>query len=357
MTQVPRSPSVKPHIVFDGIGKVYREKGREVRALSSVSFTVQYGEIFGIIGRSGAGKSTLLRTINALETPSEGHVLIHGVNPALLDENQLVQQRRKIGMIFQHFNLLSAKTVFDNVALPLKVAGMKPGVIRERVHELLNLVGLTDKADTYPAQLSGGQKQRVGIARALVHSPEILLCDEATSALDPETTESILNLLRTINRQLEITIVLITHDMAVIRNLCDRVLVLDRGEIQELGPVWEIFGAPAAETTQALLQPLQHTVPPEVAEQLRPVPASPLDQAIISLGFSGAHHPQGISLQALQSVSNAARWIHGGLERLGGHSFGRVLVSVPASSLPSQEQILAASGANFMEILGYVSSS
>lgn len=356
MNQITRSSPVKPHIVFEGIGKVYRDKGREVRALSNVSFTVQHGEIFGIIGRSGAGKSTLLRTINALETPSQGQVLIHGVNPALLDENALVQQRRKIGMIFQHFNLLSAKTVFENVALPLKVAGTKLGILHERVHELLDLVGLADKATTYPAQLSGGQKQRVGIARALVHSPEILLCDEATSALDPEITESILHLLRTINRQLEITIVLITHDMAVIRNLCDRVLVLDQGEAQELGPVWEVFGAPAAATTQALLQPLQHTVPQEVAEQLRPAPASPLDHAILSLGFSGARHPQGISLQALQSVSTDARWIHGGLERLGGHSFGRILLSIPVTSLASKDQILAASGANFMEILGYVCS-
>ncbi|XYI36402.1 ABC-type transporter, ATPase component: PAAT family [Cupriavidus oxalaticus] len=248
-----------PHIVFREVGKTYA--GAAAPALAAVSFTIGRGERFGIIGRSGAGKSTLLRTINMLERPDAGQVRIDGADIGALDEDGLVALRRRIGMIFQHFNLLSAKTVFDNVALPLRVAGVPRQEIGARVGELLDLVGLSSKADAYPAMLSGGQKQRVGIARALVHRPEILLCDEATSALDPETTEQILALLRDINRQLGLTVVLITHDMGVIREACDRVLVLDHGRMVEHGPVWQVFAEPQAPATIALLRPLRQRLP------------------------------------------------------------------------------------------------
>ncbi|WP_407935804.1 methionine ABC transporter ATP-binding protein [Cupriavidus necator] len=248
-----------PHIVFTQIGKTYA--GAATPALADISFTIGRGERFGIIGRSGAGKSTLLRTINMLERPDTGEVRIDGADIGRLDENGLVALRRRIGMIFQHFNLLSAKTVFDNVALPLRVAGVPRQEITARVTALLDLVGLSAKAQAYPAMLSGGQKQRVGIARALVHRPEILLCDEATSALDPETTEQILALLRDINRQLGLTVVLITHDMAVIREACERVLVLDHGRVIEHGPVWQVFAEPKAEATIALLRPLRQRLP------------------------------------------------------------------------------------------------
>ncbi|AJP59443.1 ABC transporter ATP-binding protein [Pandoraea vervacti] len=244
------------HITFDALGKVY--PGASSAALQDISFAVQRGESFGIIGRSGAGKSTLLRTINALELPSTGQIKVDGVDVASLDENALVGLRRRIGMIFQHFNLLSAKTVFENVALPLRVAGVSRQDIAPRVNELLSLVGLSGKADAYPAMLSGGQKQRVGIARALVHCPEILLCDEATSALDPETTDAILTLLGDVQREFGLTVVLITHDMGVIHQACERVLVLDQGRIAELGPVDEVFANPLADATRALLRPLQH---------------------------------------------------------------------------------------------------
>jgi D-methionine transport system ATP-binding protein len=205
-------PSAKPpdvHIAFENLQKHYSGRKGTVSALRDVSFNVERGEIFGIIGRSGAGKSTLLRAINMLESPSAGRVRVDDIDVGTLNEDALVALRRRIGMIFQHFNLLSAKTVRENVGLPLRVAGVKPKIVHERVDALLELVGLRDKADVYPAKLSGGQKQRVGIARALVHDPEILLCDEATSALDPETTQSILDLLRDINRKLGLTIVLI----------------------------------------------------------------------------------------------------------------------------------------------------
>ncbi|GAB7542465.1 methionine ABC transporter ATP-binding protein [Cupriavidus sp. 8B] len=259
MSQAPPLQSSLPHIVFEHLGKHY--PGAPVAALQAVSFTVARGEVFGIIGRSGAGKSTLLRTINMLERPSTGQVRVDGVDVGELEEDGLVALRRRIGMIFQHFNLLSAKTVFENVALPLRVAGVPRAQIVPRVMALLELVGLADKAQVYPATLSGGQKQRVGVARALVHRPEILLCDEATSALDPETTESILALLRDINRKLGLTVVLITHDMAVIRQACDRVLVLDQGRVVELGTVWQVFAEPQAAATLALLRPLRLELP------------------------------------------------------------------------------------------------
>ncbi len=328
-------------------------------ALEAVSFSVARGEVFGIIGRSGAGKSTLLRTINALEAASGGSVHVDGVDVGALDEDQLVQLRRRIGMIFQHFNLLSAKTVRENVALPLKVAGVPPARIRERVDALLELVGLSGKADSYPAQLSGGQKQRVGIARALVHQPEILLCDEATSALDPETTQSILALLRDINRQFGLTVVLITHDMAVIREVCDRVLVLDGGRLAELGEVWRVFGKPQAEATRASLQPLLHGLPPDLAAALVPDLAA-LEgrpgRAVLSLGFDGATRPQGISFEALAALGPGATWLHGGLDRIRGHAQGQLLVAVPVGTdRPfDPEAARLALAADRIETLGYV---
>ncbi|OYU96701.1 MAG: methionine ABC transporter ATP-binding protein, partial [Burkholderiales bacterium PBB5] len=237
---------------FEAVGKTYRSAAGPVPALVDITLDIAAGGIFGIIGRSGAGKSSLLRTINRLEQPSSGRVWVDGQDIAGFDNAQLVALRRRVGMIFQHFNLLSAKTVFDNVALPLRVAGWKETAVRERVAELLALVGLQDKHGSYPGRLSGGQKQRVGIARALVHRPEILLCDEATSALDPETTQAILALLKRINQQLGLTIVLITHEMGVIREICDEVLVLERGHAVERGPVWRVFGQPQHDATRAL---------------------------------------------------------------------------------------------------------
>ncbi|MBP0596653.1 ATP-binding cassette domain-containing protein [Herbaspirillum sp. LeCh32-8] len=318
------------HIAFHQVGRHYPGAAGPVRALQEVSFEVRRGEVFGIIGRSGAGKSTLLRTVNALERPDAGTVKVNGVDVGSLDEDGLVALRRRVGMIFQHFNLLSAKTVRDNVGLPLRVAGVPPQRVRERVDALLALVGLADKADVYPAKLSGGQKQRVGIARALVHAPEILLCDEATSALDPETTQSILALLREVSASMGLTVVLITHDMAVIREICDRVLVLDQGRAVELGEVWRVFGSPQAEATRALLRPLQHGVPPDLAQQLVEDLHGAPGHAVLSLRFTGAEGPQGVSLQALAALGPQATLLHGGLDRIRGHAQGELLVALPA---------------------------
>nr|WP_307270963.1 ATP-binding cassette domain-containing protein [Labrys wisconsinensis] len=237
-----------------------------VAAIDDVSLEVRRGEILGVIGRSGAGKSTLIRCLNGLEKPDSGRVEIQGRDIVPLGEGELRRVRGRIGMIFQHFNLLSAKTVADNVALPLKIAGWPRHQRRERVAALLQLVGLEAKASAYPAQLSGGQKQRVGIARALAADPALLLSDEATSALDPETTASILALLRDINRKLGLTIVLITHEMSVIRAIADRVVVLDHGRIAEEGDTAALFARPRTEITRRLLAPGEMPATGEAAE-------------------------------------------------------------------------------------------
>ncbi len=238
-------------IDFHHVHKAYRVNGRDIAALQPTDLRIASGEVFGIIGHSGAGKSTLLRLINRLEEPSGGRIEVDGEDVTGLDANGLRRFRQQVGMIFQHFNLLSSKTVADNIALPLKLAGeLSSSAIEQRVNQLLERVGLTDHAKKFPAQLSGGQKQRVGIARALATQPKILLCDEATSALDPQTTASVLELLAQINRELKLTIVLITHEMDVIRRVCDRVAVMDAGVIVEHGPVTDVFLHPKHPTTK-----------------------------------------------------------------------------------------------------------
>jgi D-methionine transport system ATP-binding protein len=247
-------PSAAEVIEARNIGKVFPTHEGPVFALHEVDLSVASGEIFGIIGRSGAGKSTLLRILNLLERPTVGEVLLEGSAISHLNESQLRPVRQRIGMIFQHFNLLSSRTVYDNVRLPLRIAGgLSSSEEAERIGAALDLVGLTSLARKYPRQLSGGQRQRVGIARALANRPQLLLCDEATSALDPETTQSILALLRDINQRLKLTIVLITHGMDVIRAIADRVAVLDHGRIVETGPVVDVFLNPTHVTTRALL--------------------------------------------------------------------------------------------------------
>lgn len=219
-----------------------------------MSLTVDKGEIFGVIGTSGAGKSTLIRCVNLLERPNEGQVIVDNVELTKLSDAQLTLERRKIAMIFQHFNLLSSRTVFDNVAFPLELEGKPKSEISEKVNGLLELVGLSEKAKDYPANLSGGQKQRVAIARALANDPKVLLCDEATSALDPATTKSILQLLKSINQKLNLTILLITHEMEVIKTICDKVAVIDHGQLAEQGKVEQIFIHPEKEITKGFIQ-------------------------------------------------------------------------------------------------------
>jgi len=241
-------------IELENVSKNYYQGKQKIEAVKNVSLQVAKGEIFGVIGFSGAGKSTLIRCINFLEKPTNGTVRINGVDLGSLKEPELRAVRRKIGMIFQNFNLLSSETVFENVAAPLRLFRTPKQEVKRKVQELLALVGLEDKASNYPAQLSGGQKQRVAIARALASDPEILLCDEATSALDPQTTDSILELLLEINRKYNITIVLITHEMHVIKKICDRVAVMEKGEIVEQGRVLDVFSNPVKPITKNFIK-------------------------------------------------------------------------------------------------------
>ena len=240
-------------IEIRNLTKTFDIKGRTVHALKNISLSIEQGDIFGIIGMSGAGKSTLVRSINYLEKPTEGQVLIDGVDLADLTEKQLRKKRSDIGMIFQNFNLLEQKNVLDNICFPLEIAGVKKREARKRAKELLEIVGLSEKAKAYPAQLSGGQKQRVAIARALANNPKILLCDEATSALDPTTTKSILALLKEINEKYGITIVIITHEMAVVQEICTHVAIIDSGSLAETGTVEEVFSRPKSDAAKKLV--------------------------------------------------------------------------------------------------------
>lgn len=243
-------------IELKSLGKTYRASDKEIVALEDINLTIRDGEIYGIIGLSGAGKSTLVRCINLLERPTSGQVLIDGKDIISLPRKELLKLRQSIGMIFQGFNLLEQRSVLHNVTFPLEVSGVKQAQARERAMELLELVGLSDRTGSYPSQLSGGQKQRVAIARALATKPKYLLCDEATSALDPNTTRSILELLAQINRTLGVTIVLITHEMKVIDQICDRVAVLDQSRIAEEGKVSEVFTSPVSEIAKELILPV-----------------------------------------------------------------------------------------------------
>ena len=235
------------------ISKNFASGGRTVHAVQDVSLSIGRGEIFGIIGFSGAGKSTLVRCINLLERPTSGSVTVDGKEMTALSARELRQARKKIGMIFQHFNLMPSRTVFGNVAYPLRGSGLSREQIADKVHRLLELVGIGDKAEAYPKQLSGGQKQRVAIARALANDPNVLLCDEATSALDPQTTKAILRLLKDLNEKLGITVVIITHEMAVVKEICDRVAVMEHGRVVEQGEVFNVFADPRQEITRSFI--------------------------------------------------------------------------------------------------------
>jgi D-methionine transport system ATP-binding protein len=294
-------------IEINNLTKVYETKNAKVVGVDDVSLTINKGEIFGIVGYSGAGKSSLLRCLNLLEKPTSGEIYIDGLSLTGLDDKQLRKARLKIGMIFQHFHLVSAKTVFENVSFALKAAGKSKDEIERRVTELLQMVGLSDKRDAYPSQLSGGQKQRVGIARALANNPSVLLCDEATSALDPSTTKSILNLLKTINKELGITIVLITHEMEVVKEICDRMAVMQEGRVIEEGPVYEIFANPVQSLTKEFIQTiLQFDLPSHLIEKRQ--------GSIVKIQFKGAIAEQSILSDVFQQFKVIGNFLHGKIE-------------------------------------------
>ncbi len=321
-------------------------------ALDGISLTVHKGEILGIIGRSGAGKSTLIRCLNGLERPDRGEIEIEGRSIVDLDEKELQPLRRRVGMIFQHFNLLASKTVEQNVALPLKIAGVGKAERLKRAHELLELVGLEGKAKSYPSSLSGGQKQRVGIARALAARPALLLSDEATSALDPETTRSILALLKDINRKLGLTIVLITHEMEVVRNIADRVAVIDAGRIVEEGQVWSVFGDPKAPITQSLLSGSRPQLPEHIAARLSPTSGQ---EAILSIDMAGPAAQGAVFADLSNALPQSFRLVHGGIDHIQNQPVARFFIAVPMRDPALKGKVLQflKTRSARVEVLGY----
>ncbi len=313
-------------IEIKDVTKTFQNKKIQTHALNGVSLTIQDGEIYGIIGYSGAGKSTLVRLLNQLETQSSGSILIDGVDISTLSKKELNQKRQQIGMIFQHFNLLWSRTVLENIELPLEIAGLNKDERRKRAIELVHLVGLDGKEDVYPANLSGGQKQRVGIARALANRPSILLCDEATSALDPETTEQILALLKVINEKMKITIVLITHQMEVVQNICHKMAVMSDGKVVEEGTVRDLFARPQHPVTKKFVQNLD---PCETFEETQArLKKSFPNGLLLRVSYTGDNTEEAIIATAIRSVSFPVSIVESNMSSTQGGIYGATYLHI-----------------------------
>ncbi len=311
-------------IEFQNLKKVYESGGQQVAALDGVNLKINKGEIFGVIGFSGAGKSSLIRCVNLLERPTTGKVIVDGRDLISLTVKEIREIKKNIGMVFQHFNLLNSKTVFANVAMPLTLSNIPKSVIKQRVQELLEFVGLADKANYYPDQLSGGQKQRIGIARALATQPSILLCDEATSALDPQTTGSILQLLKKINKEYNITILIITHEMAVIREICDRVAVIEAGKIIEEGTVFEVFSAPKTKTAKNFVSSVMNDQLPDSIKEVIQKHAGMLK--VFRINFVGNSAGQPLLSELAKKFDIHINVLFGNITELQGIPFGNLIV-------------------------------
>lgn len=312
----------------------YINDSEKVNAVKNISLNIKKGEIFGIIGLSGAGKSTLVRTINRLEEPTSGRIFIDNENITSISKKDLREKRKSIGMIFQHFNLLSSRTVSENIAYPLEISKQDKSFIDKRIDELLDLVGLSDKKDSYPAQLSGGQKQRVAIARAIANSPKILLCDEATSALDPQTTSSILNLLKNIREKLGITIVMITHQMEVIREICDRVAIMENGELIESGSVEEVFSNPKTEIAKNFV----FGIKPDLKSIVK-IPKIP-NSVVIKISYLGENAQKPIVSRLIKEHDIDVNIVSGDIDQLMNTSVGHLIIQILGNKTNIENAIL-----------------
>ena len=343
-------------IKLNNITKIFTLPDKKLTALDNVSLHVPKGQICGVIGASGAGKSTLIRCVNLLERPTHGAVIIDDVDLTQLSDAELVKTRRQIGMIFQHFNLLTSRTVFENVALPLELENKSKAEIQEKTTALLALVGLSDKHNVYPTNLSGGQKQRVAIARALASDPKVLLCDEATSALDPATTQSILKLLKEINRTLGITILLITHEMEVVKRICDQVAVIDKGRLIEQGTVSEIFSNPKTELAQEFIRSTFHiTLPEEYLENLSDTPKHAKSYPIIKFEFTGRSVDAPLLSQASKKFGVELSILTSQIDYAGGVKFGFTIAEVEGDEdAITQTKVYLMENNVRVEVLGYV---
>ena len=321
--------SAAPMIRLENVSKVFDTGRSDVHALNNVSLDIQPGSIQGIIGFSGAGKSTLVRCINLLEKPTSGRVFVEGRELTAMAEKELRGVRRRIGMIFQHFNLMRSRTVLSNVAFPLKGSGLSKAQKQEKVMQLLRLVGLEDRASAYPAQLSGGQKQRVAIARALASDPKVLLCDEATSALDPQTTRDILRLLKELNRELGITIVIITHEMAVVKEICTDVAVMENGEIVERGALYDVFSRPQAPITRRFIETTEGAE--QLRAQLRQSPKAlgvePGDTVVV-FSFHGESSGRALVSSLSREFDIDISILYGNVEMLAGRPLGKLITVI-----------------------------
>ena len=339
-------------IELRGITQTYPGKNGPVHALRGVDLHIATGEVFGIIGRSGAGKSSLVRNINLLNRPTSGQVIVNGRDLTRLNDADLRAARREIGMVFQHFNLLSSRTVFDNAALPLELSGMDKAAIKKRVDPLLDLVGLSALKGRYPAQLSGGQKQRVGIARALASEPQVLLSDEATSALDPETTRSVLALLRQINKDMGLTVVLITHQMQVIKQVADRVAVMEAGKVVELGPVIDVFTRPQQPITQSLIDEIvPQELPASVLARVRSLNAQLASGhgKLLRLSYAGQQAYQPILSRLIREFGLDVSILNGQVDEIQDQTFGFLAVYA-SGDLPQLNAAIAALRASGVQV-------
>ncbi|MGM5631768.1 methionine ABC transporter ATP-binding protein MetN [Apibacter raozihei] len=342
-------------IELKNITKIFELNGKRTSALSGVDLSIPQGKIVGVIGESGAGKSTLIRCVNLLERPTSGEVWVDGKNLMEMTSGALVKARRNIGMIFQHFNLLSSRTVFENIAFPLELSGMSKNNIEKRVYELIELVGLKEKAYVYPSNLSGGQKQRVAIARTLANNPKVLLSDEATSALDPATTHSILTLLKDINKKLNITILLITHEMDVVKEICDEIAVISNGQLIEKGSVSEIFSHPKAGLTRRFIASSLHLeIPVDYQERLIPNPESG-KHPLLKLQITGNTVDEPILSEAARKFDINNNIISARMDYAGGVKFGVMLTEFMGDPEQEQQAIDYLKSKNIkVTVLGYV---
>lgn len=344
-------------IQLSHIEKTYDSPSGPVKALKGIDLTIERGEIFGIIGLSGAGKSTLIRCINILERPTAGKVIVDGQDMTAMSEKELRKARKNIGMIFQHFNLLSSATVYDNIAFPLRLSHTPEEEIKKKVLPLLDLVGLADKAHQYPSQLSGGQKQRVGIARALASEPKVLLCDEATSALDPQTTRSILELIQDINRKLSLTVVVITHEMQVIKDICDKVAVIENGVIAEQGTVLEVFTNPQKPITKDFISVLLSNELP-AAFRGGEVSKTPLPGAylLLRLTFIGESADDPVLAGMIRKFPEIeVTMLFGNLDQIKSTPFGRMIIGITGPEARIQEALQYLRQQDLKEeVIGYV---
>ena len=343
-------------IELRNVEKTYFSKHGDVHALRSTNLEIKQGEIFGVIGLSGAGKSTLIRCINMLEIPTQGTVIVDGQDLTAMKDSQLRKARQNIGMIFQHFNLLATRTVADNIAFPLEIQGRDKASIDSKVKALLDLVGLQDKKDYYPSQLSGGQKQRVGIARALASDPKVLLCDEATSALDPQTTKSILDLLRDINKRLNLTIVMITHQMQVVKDICDRVAVIENGEIIEEGSMLDIFTNPQTATTKEFISSIQNNELPDMVKKL---PMSPTyvdgSKPLIRLSFLGDSAGEPVISTLIKKYDVNVNILVANIESIKDTPYGTLLIELEGTKEKIEAAMTYLQDKVKIEVIGYVS--